>query len=250
MKQVEIFEPMFAMKIKPPRLPNFTIVKQNQFEFNKNVKHFCNEFISYLKLENLATDTEQLIKDTAKKVFFAEGRLRATTQEIADEAGVNRASIHYYFRSRQKLFDTVFIEANTEMRSKMHSVFEEAISFRERIEKFIEVFIEKSLNHPYLEMFIVTEFNTNPKIQLHMWRPHNQKEKIHQLEIDIQDEVSKGHMKPITAHNFIITLMSLCSFPFLGRDIIKNAFSINEDEYKKLIAERKDIIMQLLFLDA
>jgi len=195
-------------------------------------------------MEILATDTEQLIKDTAKKVFFSEGRLHATTQEIADAAGINRASIHYY------LFDTVFIEANTEMRNKLHSVFEEALSFRERIEKFIGIFIEKSLKHPYLEMFIVTEFNTNPKIQLHMLKPDNEKEKIKQLEIDIQNEVAEGRMKPITSHNFIITLMSLCSFPFLGRDIIKNAFSINEEEYQKLIAERKGIIMQLLFLDA
>src|SRR6266481_5000627 len=100
-------------------------------------------------MEILAKNTEQLIKDTAKKVFFSEGRLHATTQEIADAAGINRASIHYYFRSRQKLFDTVFIEANTEMRSKLHSVFGEALSFRERIEKFIDVFIEKSLKHPY-----------------------------------------------------------------------------------------------------
>ncbi|MDB5087026.1 MAG: Transcriptional regulator, TetR family [Mucilaginibacter sp.] len=211
---------------------------------------FVSKFVNYSKMEILATDTEQLIKDTAKKVFFSEGRLHATTQEIADAAGINRASIHYYFRSRQKLFDTVFIEANTEMRSKLHSVFEEALSFRERIEKFIEVFIEKSLKHPYLEMFIVTEFNTNPKIQLHMLKPDNEKEKIKQLEIDIKNEVAEGRMKPITSHNFIITLMSLCSFPFLGRDIIKNAFSINEEEYQKLIAERKGIIMQLLFLDA
>jgi AcrR family transcriptional regulator len=201
-------------------------------------------------MEILATDTEQLIKETAKRVFFAEGKLHATTQEIADAAGINRASIHYYFRSRQKLFDTVFIEATTEMRSKMQSIMEGGFSFRERTEKFIETFIEKSLKHPYLEMFIATEINTNPEIQLHILKPGNEKERMEQLENDIKNAVAEGRMKPITPHHFIISMMSLCSFPFLGRDIIKNAFSINDEEYKKLIAERKDVIIKLLFLDA
>jgi TetR/AcrR family transcriptional regulator len=201
-------------------------------------------------MEILATDTEQLIKETAKRVFFAEGKLHATTQEIADAAGINRASIHYYFRSRQKLFDTVFIEATTEMRSKIQSIMQGGFSFRERTEKFIETFIEKSLKHPYLEMFIATEINTNPEIQLHVLKPGNDKERMEQLENDIKNAVAEGHMKPITPHHFIISMMSLCSFPFLGRDIIKNAFSINDQEYKKLIAERKDVIIKLLFLDA
>jgi AcrR family transcriptional regulator len=201
-------------------------------------------------MEILATDTEKLIKETAKRVFFAEGKLHATTQEIADAAGINRASIHYYFRSRQKLFDTVFIEATTEMRSKVQSIMEAGFSFREKTEKFIETFIEKSLKHPYLEMFIATEINTNPEIQLHILKPGNDKERMEQLENDIKNEVGEGRMKPITPHHFIISMMSLCSFPFLGQDIIKNAFSINNEEYKKLIAERKDVIIKLLFLDA
>jgi len=201
-------------------------------------------------MEILATDTEQLIKETAKRVFFAEGKLHATTQEIADAAGINRASIHYYFRSRQKLFDTVFIEATTEMKSKIQDIMEGGFSFRERTEKFIETFIEKSLKHPYLEMFIATEINTNPTIQLQLLKPSDEKERIEQLENDIKNEIAAGRMKPITPHHFIISMMSLCSFPFLGRDIIKNAFSINDDEYKKLIAERKEVIIKLLFLDA
>ncbi len=55
--------------------------------------------------------TEQLIKDTAKHLIFQKGVLKATTQQIADEAGVNRALIHYYFRSREQLLDTLLQEA-------------------------------------------------------------------------------------------------------------------------------------------
>jgi AcrR family transcriptional regulator len=55
--------------------------------------------------------TEELIKETAMRIFFVEGRLHATTQVIAKEAGVNRGLIYYYFKGRDELFEVVFKEA-------------------------------------------------------------------------------------------------------------------------------------------
>ena len=52
--------------------------------------------------------TQQLIKETTKNLFFVKGKFDATTQEIADEAGVNRTLINYYFRSRDNLVQIVF----------------------------------------------------------------------------------------------------------------------------------------------
>ncbi len=58
--------------------------------------------MSAKKSEDL--DTEQLIIDTALKVFFTEGRFKATTQEIADAAGVNRTLINYYQMNKLQKF--------------------------------------------------------------------------------------------------------------------------------------------------
>jgi len=199
-------------------------------------------------MEVLATDTEQLIKDTAKKVFFSEGRLHATTQEIADEAGINRASIHYYFRSRKQLFDKVFDEAVTEMHSKMDLIFQEDLPFRIKTERFIDFFMKKSLEHPYLELFIITEFNTNPVLHLSVARPIDTDKRV-ELQKGIDAEIAANTMNPITLNHYVITLMSLCSFPFLGKSIIKNALSLTDNDYNNLIAERKNVIMKMLFLD-
>lgn len=200
-------------------------------------------------MEILATETEQLIKDTAKKVFFAEGRLHATTQYIADAAGINRASIHYYFRSRQLLFNKVFVEANNEMKEKLDAVFQEESSLKVKVKKFVEIFIDKSLKHPYLELFIVTEFNSYPDMKLHMTPPHSSEERLAKLHKEIQAELDAGTMKPITPHHFIITLISLCSYPFIGGPLIKNILDVNPEAYRQLIIERKEVIMRLLFLD-
>ena len=75
------------------------------------------------------TGTEQLIKDTAKRIFFSEGKLHATTQDIADAAGVNRTLLNYYFRSRDILFEQVATEAMAEMKIVMDSVFSAKMEF-------------------------------------------------------------------------------------------------------------------------
>jgi len=201
-------------------------------------------------MEILATDTEQLIKDTAKKVFFVDGNIHATTQDIADAAGINRASIHYYYRSRKQLFDKVFQEAIIEMGSKMNSIASEDLPIREKTEKFVDFFMEKSMQHPYLELFIISEHNSDPTLPLKIMPKEEHQDRMKYLELEIAREVKAGNMKAIKPEHFIVTLMSLCSFPFLGKSIIESIFEMDDKAYARFIKERKQVVMQLLFLDA
>ena len=61
-----------------------------------------------IKDQNIEQDTEHRIMAAAAKVFMQKGRLGASMQDIADEAGINRTLLHYYFRNKEKLFDTIF----------------------------------------------------------------------------------------------------------------------------------------------
>ena len=212
------------------------------FVLNKIVKHI-------VKMEILSTDTEQLIKDTAKQVFFKEGKLHATTQDIADAAGINRASIHYYYRSRKLLFDKVFAEAMEEMHSKLSAVVKQNLPFRQMVEKFVEFFLTKSMEHPFLELFLVTELNTNPNLKHVILNPEEQEDRKVMLREAIALEAAAGTMKPIKPEHFIANLMSLCSFPFIAKPMVKNAINLTEEEYTNFIQERKEVILKLIFLD-
>ena len=199
-------------------------------------------------MESLSTDVEQLIKDTAKKIFFVEGKLHATTQDIADAAGINRASIHYYYRSRKLLFDKVFEEAMMEFNAKLRLIIEqEELPFRQLIERLLDFLLKKSMEHPFLELFLVAELNTNPDITHFL--PEPQAERKAMLWENIAMEVAAGTMKPIEPEHFIVNLMSLCSFPFLAKPIVKRALELSEEGYAKLIAERKQVILRQIFLD-
>lgn len=198
-------------------------------------------------METLSTDVEQLIKETAKRIFFVEGKLHATTQDIADAAGINRASIHYYYRSRKQLFDKVFAEAMEEFHRKLTGVIsEDGLPFRQLIENVIDFLMKKSMEHPFLELFLVAELNSNPGLKSALI-PKEASDRRKMLKEDIAREVAAGRMEPIDPEHFIVNLMSLCSFPFLAKPIVKNAIELSEEAYVKFIAERKAVILKLIF---
>jgi len=200
-------------------------------------------------METLSTDVERLIKETAKRIFFVEGNLHATTQDIADAAGINRASIHYYYRSRKALFDKVFEEAMDEFHTKLEGVVaQDDLPFRKLVEAVVDFFLKKSMEHPFLELFLVAELNTNPDMKPPLLRDEAARRRG-MLREYIAAEVASGTMKPIEVEQFIVNLMSLCSFPFLAKPIVKNALELSEEAYVKLISERKAVIMRLIFLD-
>jgi len=211
------------------------------FVLNKIVKHKI--------METLSTDVEQLIKNTAKQIFFVEGKLHATTQDIADAAGINRASIHYYYRSRKQLFDKVFEEAMAEFQSKLTGVVaQDQGSFRGWIEALVGFLLKRSAEHPFLELFLISELNTEPGTN-RLFVPEEVLERRKRLKENIAIEVAAGTMKPIEPEHFIITVMSLCSFPFMAKPIVKKAIDLSEETYNKLMSERKEVIMRLIFLD-
>ncbi len=55
-------------------------------------------------------NTEQKILNAAREEFINTGLKGARMQEIADRAGVNKALLHYYFRSKEKLYEAAIRE--------------------------------------------------------------------------------------------------------------------------------------------
>lgn len=195
--------------------------------------------------EELA-QTEQLIKETARNLFFKKGLLGATTQEIADEAGVNRALIHYYFRSRDQLLETVLDEAISETREKIHAIFDSKDSFKEKISRYLDVFIDRDIEYPYIQNFIITEITRNPeKMKEQSTRKRNFM--IKKIIPELNKEIEKGNIPPIEPEHFIVNLMSMCSYPLIAKPFLQNIFSFDDKAYKSFIRERKRVIYKMLF---
>jgi len=190
--------------------------------------------------------TEQLIKDTAKKIFFSEGRLHATTQEIADTAGVNRTLVHYYFRSRDLLFELVLKEAKDELRKTLDSVLGGKRLFKEKLKKLIDVFIDQTLAYPFRELFIISETNIHQEIHA---------DEIHETHIkpfleEVKQEMENGRLKTMHPKQFMMNLFSLMAYPVLAGSLNKSFLKITEAEYNKLMKQRKQIIFDMIYISA
>lgn len=189
--------------------------------------------------------TEAVIKEKAKSLFFQKGFLNATTQEIADEAGVNRALIHYYFRSRDQLMDTLLEEAVNEKRERARAVLSSALPFREKISLFIDIVVEYGLKYPYLENFIITETARNPeKVKVLCQTKVKSSDLIRK---DLEEEIAQGRLLPITAEHFVINLISLCNYPLLAKTVLQNMHGMSDAAYRKFLLDRKEIIYHAIF---
>ena len=194
--------------------------------------------------ENL--QTEILIKETAKRIFFQKGLLNATTQQIADEAGVNRALIHYYFRSRDLLFKAILEEAVTETRNKVDSIFNSDEPFKVKISKYLDVFIDRNAEFPYMQNFIITEIMQDPeKMKEHFSRKRNHM--LKHIVPPLTKEIESGNMEPIDPEHFIVNMMSMCSYPLVAKPFIQTMFSYDDKMYRKFLKERKQVIYKVLF---
>ncbi len=191
--------------------------------------------------------TEQLIKDTAKHIFFVDGRLNATTQEIADEAGVNRSLVHYYFRSRDLLFSQVYHEAMTDIRVKLTTIFATPLPFREKVECFLETFLEHVRATPFLEVFLIAEINNR---LCHNKRKEGKAQMSPEM-LAFLDEVAvqmeQGTIQKMKPVNFLINLFALISHPIIMKPLYLESFGIPPEEYEALLNERKALVLQLIF---
>lgn len=198
-----------------------------------------------------ATETELLIKETAKNIFFAKGHIQATTQEIAAEAGVNRALINYYFRSRDILFEKVLDETMAELHHKIEGIFSSDDSLFEKVNRFVDTFIDQNIGYPYLENFLITEMVKNPE-KIKRFQPHDeQREGIKTLiGNQLEEEIAAGLMAPITMEHFMVNLMSLCSYPLLAKPMVQGLFAFDEKAYRAFLLERKHVVLQTIFKQA
>lgn len=188
-------------------------------------------------------ETENLIKDTARDLFFKEGKFNATTQEIADAAGVNRTLINYYFRSRNNLFTIIFNEAVAQEDLLRDRILYSDLPFRQKIEAYIDEYFKQAREFPYLESYIVTRLNEG-----HFYKKEEDwKRFMNRFQKDFTAEIAKGEIEEIDPIQFLLNLGSLISFPFAVRPLFQSALRISDEEYDRILSNRKEVILKLLF---
>lgn len=183
--------------------------------------------------------TEERILAAAKKIFIKKGLAGARMQDIADEAGINKALLHYYFRSKEKLFDVIFIEAAQKLFPKITAVLEAEAPLFEKIERFADEYITVMLENPYLPMFVLNEINKNPEAFFEETTRRVNFPRPQKLLMQIEEEIKNGKIKPISPMQFLLNLLSLCIFPFMAKPLFQMHLSVEEYQFRAMMEQRK-----------
>lgn len=190
-------------------------------------------------------ETEEQIFEAACRVFQRKGYAGARMQEIADEADINKSMLHYYYRSKDKLFQQVFQQEMTRFFPIIFGVMGSDDSLDEKIKQLIEAYYSFLQDNPHMVQFVIMEMNQNPErfksfIKEKGFRPP--KSFLQQ----IQSEVEKGTIKPVDPRQLIISILGLILFPFIARTMVQTVFGLDEKAYLDFLRERKSFLVDFI----
>ncbi len=183
--------------------------------------------------------TEKLIMEAAKKIFGRKGLDGARMQEIADEAGINKALVHYYFRSKDKLFEAVINETFLSFFPKVMSLMSNpSISLFQKIKSFVDLYITLIQENPHIPGFMAQELSKGRADRiLELLRDSGLKPEVFFQQIE--QEIKTGTIVPVNPVHLFVNMISMCIFPFLARPLISGFLIRDRIDYDEFLEERK-----------
>jgi len=188
--------------------------------------------------------TEDKILESAQYIFHHKGFDGARMQEIADKAEINKGLLHYYYKSKDKLFESVFNIALEQMLGRLDITLKEDIGLFTKIEKLAESYITVLSKNTFVPNFVFQEINRNPEFFNEKFKKFNSLEGIKKFEEQIIEETSKGSIIEIDPKQLIINIISMSIFPFMAKPMAMGILDISEKEFNIIIEKRKTEVAQ------
>jgi AcrR family transcriptional regulator len=164
-------------------------------------------------------------------------------QEIADEAGINKAMLHYCFKNKQLLFEAVFMNAFGQLAPQIKEIFTSEDSVFDKIKKFTHSYISFVIMNPYLPQFVIQEMNNNPAFVMSFLKNENRPNPA-LLITQIEKEIADGIIKPINPKQLLMDIFSMTVFPFAAKMMMKGMIQISDAEFNQMMEERKTSIAE------
>src|SRR5664279_2369488 len=190
--------------------------------------------------------TEEKIFEAATDVFVDKGMDGARMQDIASHAGINKALLHYYYRTKDQLFNAVFEMIARKVLKKFAPVFEDNLSLEEKIRFFFKEHITFLQENPKLPAFVLNEINRNPaRIKKLLKNVHfeNLWQKLYEQH---KSELGKYNITEDALPQLMVSIAALSVFPFVARGLIEGIFDKVGVDFNKYIEQRKEFAAQFV----
>ena len=192
----------------------------------------------------MSIDTEELILKTARKHFVQHGFAATRMQEIADDAGINKAMLHYYFRTKDKLYQEIVEQTLNQMVPKFAEAFASEGDFWERLELFLDTYISTLLEHPHIPIFILSEITQKRERFVEAIKKRAAFiPAVKAFVLQMSTEMQEGSIKSMPPMQLFLNIISMTVFPFIAKPMYMTVFDFPEESFASMMEERKQIIM-------
>jgi TetR/AcrR family transcriptional regulator len=197
------------------------------------------------KENNEQSSTEVKIFDAAREVFQTKGLEGARMQEIADKAGINKSMLHYYYRTKDKLFEKVYQLSILKLLPQIATLLNEDMPLEPKLRNFASKYLEIVRANPDIPLFIVHELNKNPG-RLQKFMLNELAKKIQPFLSQLREESKKGNTTDLPPEHLLVNMISLMIFPFIGKPVIKVVLDMDEKAFNAFIDQRLEFLPDYL----
>lgn len=190
-------------------------------------------------------NTEEKILAAAQDVFIKKGMDGARMQEIANEACINKALLHYYFRTKEKLFEAIFRKVFSQILPNLMELTKSDKPIEEKLGIFLSSYIDMLQKNPFLPTFILKEMNRDPGFLASLIK--NTGVKPEELFAMFTREMDAGKIRRMDPRDLLINILSLCIFPIASKPLMTTMFFENDKKaYSAFIENRKTTLNEFI----
>ncbi len=196
-----------------------------------------------------SSETEKKILKAATEIFLEKGHDGARMQAIADKAGINKALLHYYFRSKEKLFRTIFKQELINMLEDVFSSFSLSDDLKDFLTKFVQVYLKNISRRKNVMRFILWELNKSDSeiVDCFLEVFRNKGFDGNPLIIMIEQAIAAKEIRPVDPAHLVLSLMGMCIFPFVAAPIVENIIPNLKLNSPGFLVNREKAIVDLIW---
>lgn len=200
--------------------------------------------------EQIAQSKEQQILEAAEREFMAKGYDGARTISIAKAAGVTHAMLHYYFRTKEQLFERIIDKKMSEIVPLMTHLFGNGdLPLVRRIEEAIAVHFDFVVANPDLPRFLINEVLPNKeRCDLFRSKITNILNLFNNLQSEVNEAAARGEVEQFNVLLLFQSILSLNIFPSIMANVVENLLADSGQSMDEFLAQRKAENIRLIML--
>lgn len=192
-------------------------------------------------------DMESRIIEAAKRVFVRKGYEAATMSDVATEAGIGRTALHYYYRTKEILFDAIFGQLISSLLPNINRILDEEGTMLEKLPLLIDQYMGVVRKNPMIPIFVISELNRDPQhLLLTLMKDPGRVQTLLKLRTCVEGEMEQGMLRKMPLLDLISAVISLVAFPMLIRQPLCSIFLEGDmSQFEEFMDRRQELIVEV-----